>query len=813
MSSDANKIEEYELVLASLLHDVGKIKQRASGGNQSHAEIGRKFVEELSNIPGNVKEVIAELVGNHHNDAYSGINLTLLNYLKIADRKSAGHDRKDRDKEYMNENEQYMKNPFGSISKEELNEIRGCDAKARDIDGIEGILPLVNLSKFPEEFFNWPDETNSTISRNKKLTNPRGYLGQLWNNLEHDLKELKFYGGNWKQYINNVLTILEEYTRFVPSAYYYSYPTVSLYDHLKLTAALSLCLYRNGDRDQSFLLIGAEFQGIQNYIFRKLKSEGSDEGMARRLRGRSFSVYLLTELVSLHILRELDLYRFNIVSTVGGKFWIIAPYSIENEQKLAKLRNDIETYFLKEHRGLGIALAWNKFSIEDLLEEDEGKKLGKEFRKLTGPVIRKIEARKNKIGNEIINEENYDNVFFPDRGSEIENNDICEACGIRLIKLTENNKDRCDICNNEENIGRMLVKSNELIVTSVEAQSKANFVAKFGDTVYYSTIIDEQNEFIDQKEIIERIWINKYSRKIFDSGDYGTCIVHNSNYAPRSEMNEFSVKTFEELAISEVKKDKYLPLALLKMDLDDNAILFASPYENFTISKYATQSFFTNYIFSEFLDRVAKKNDIYIVYSGGDDVVAIGKITRMFKFVSDFRTMVSELSLDRLSISAGMVTFNRNVPPRIVLEAAEENLKKSKSVNCTKYTRNKNSITLFDRILSWDDYFNMEELGNVLSEKVIDKKLSNQFLYYLLVLDYKNPYLTENFVPGKEITIPDPHVYYYLSRNYYKNEKDEDKRKKAIYELMEKIINKNIYKHIRVAINMAAYEYRDKGGD
>ncbi len=181
--------------------------------------------------------------------------------------------------------------------------------------------------------------------------------------------------------------------------------------------------------------------------------------------------------------------------------------------------------------------------------------------------------------------------------------------------------------------------------------------------------------------------------------------------------------------------------------------------------------------------------------------------------MGEFRKMISAFTSNRLSISAGLTTFNRKMPPRLVIEMAEENLEKSKSVDCKKDGTFKNSITLFDRTMGWNEYFEMEMLGETLADEINSDNLAKEFLYHLIELDERNPYLKENFVRGKEIVVPDPHVYYYLNRNYSKRTEDKSQRDKEINELMEKIISKKNYKHIRVAANIAAYITKDLRGD
>ena len=115
---------------------------------------------------------------------------------------------------------------------------------------------------------------------------------------------------------------------------------ISLWEHSALAAAIAACLWQycqdhagylnrisencvspSEDGEKPFRLIVGDFSGIQQYIFELAKSKKA----ARRLKGRSFLVQMISEDIKRHILKELGLPPLNAIISAGGKFIILAP--------------------------------------------------------------------------------------------------------------------------------------------------------------------------------------------------------------------------------------------------------------------------------------------------------------------------------------------------------------------------------------------------------------------------------------------------------------------------------------------------------
>ena len=114
-----------------------------------------------------------------------------------------------------------------------------------------------------------------------------------------------------------------------------------LYDFLRTTAAIADCIAREelceADIDAQLMddppeqdlciLLKGDISGIQSFLYQVLS-----DGAARQLRGRSFYLQLLTEVIAHWVLRQLGLPIVNLLLASGGHFYILAPYTKASEK-------------------------------------------------------------------------------------------------------------------------------------------------------------------------------------------------------------------------------------------------------------------------------------------------------------------------------------------------------------------------------------------------------------------------------------------------------------------------------------------------
>jgi CRISPR-associated protein Csm1 len=169
-----------------------------------------------------------------------------------------------------------------------------------------------------------------------------------------------------------ILALLEKYTSFIPSATPWeeaderTVPDVSLYDHLRVTAAIAACLDKQllpdaleqawqqpkAYTEPILLLVKGDLSGIQDFLY--LTGRG---GVASGLKGRSAFLQLLTEAIADFVLRQLELPPVCLLLASGGHFYLLAPYN--QAATLEGLRTTISQKLLRAFQGdLRMLLEW-----------------------------------------------------------------------------------------------------------------------------------------------------------------------------------------------------------------------------------------------------------------------------------------------------------------------------------------------------------------------------------------------------------------------------------------------------------------------
>ena len=126
--------------------------------------------------------------------------------------------------------------------------------------------------------------------------------------------------------IESLLKLIEKTLCYVPSSTSTSeVADISLFNHSKVTAMLSGCMYyyfnennitdykeakfnENFRNEETYMVVSGELSGIQNFIYTI-----SSKGALKTLRGRSFYLEFFTEHVIDEILSECELSRVNIL--------------------------------------------------------------------------------------------------------------------------------------------------------------------------------------------------------------------------------------------------------------------------------------------------------------------------------------------------------------------------------------------------------------------------------------------------------------------------------------------------------------------
>ena len=502
------------LYLTALLHDIGKFSQRADpkGITQSdfipdrirdmissfcprkqdqnkhthlHSLYTAAFIENFQQtfqkfISANYSQIqdldtFIKLAASHH-DPHSYFE----RLIQKADHYSSGSDRTEKE----------------GITEEQEAKGKGAFKNTRMVSIFEGIFQEKPHYQYrlPVNTINF--ERNSYFPQTEYEANPD--YKTLWDRFESDVALIS--SNNPRIYAETLLQVLQKYTVNVPSSTIHL-PDVSLYDHLKTTAAFTVCLYdfmKAEDKqtidknDSPVLLIGGDLSGIQKFIYDIISKYA-----AKNLKGRSFYLELLVNSVIKQILHELDLYQANIVYASGGGFYLLAPNTQEIKEKLENLEQTISRKIFKSHgESLYLAIDWEPNTEKQILN--------KEIDSRWKILIEKVNQKKRqKYRYDLIDK--YDEFFTPSGvGAEqardaITGEEILEKDSWEYLEKGEDTKIK-ELTNDQIMLGKTLKNAVYWLTTDTKIKElKAFDPAYLG--VYHYLLTREELKQIDWNQI------------------------------------------------------------------------------------------------------------------------------------------------------------------------------------------------------------------------------------------------------------------------------------------------------------------------
>jgi CRISPR-associated protein Csm1 len=595
--------------------------------------------------------------------------------------------------------------------------------------------------------------------------------------MKHDYEGLhREFGNSFRNFqpkdfnslFNGYLSLFEEFFWCVPSDTRDKYNDVSLYDHLSTSSAIAACLYHFhagslnekdiiNDSVNKFILVAGDLSGIQKFIFEIGAS--NPKKLSKILRGRSFYLSLLTEVASIKILRRLDLPISCRIMNAGGRFVLIVPNTPLAKEEVFKLKREIDTWFYQRFLGklslniaYGITLSGEDFSSEKFSQKY--KALGHE-----------VELSKGKRFLDIVmNNEGMIDGAMQKAFTSLQAKGVCEFCKIYPMDSGEK---RCQMCTDSEKLGDELVSQPFLYFYYGEGKGEfdlmgysLSFKSRGDDWILLEKIGDEES---NKNEGFIRRYISNYIPEKKDSlidlnnehPDEGNTLCRYCGSPCKLEKNDkegipprrqlvSKYLTFQCISASTVRNNEGIGvdhLAVIKADVDDLGFIFSKGLgEAFSISRYASLSRMLNYFFTGWLIQEIKEHFpmTYTVYAGGDDLLLIAPwedaLMLGHQIGMKFESFVGGNA--NITISMGINLMRPGSPVKLATKGAEENLEKSKESD------GKNSITVFNTIVKWDEFPGLEKfmsaLNNAFNEE--DAKVNASFLYRLL--KYHEMYLS-----------------------------------------------------------------------
>lgn len=785
-----------EIYLTGLLHDIGKFIERTKNQTISeqfkdakygHPKYSAQFIYNLrkeNNFFSNFTDGMINAILYHHEP--KNIDQKIL---QLADCLSAKEREKDESTEI------YFKTPlksiFSTIFKED-NEITK-----------EFTYPLKELG-FDSIF---PDTDNDVNQHNYREV------------VKHFREEICKIEDEEQLYF-----LLQKYLWSVPAQTWRYNADISLFDHSKTTAAISICLYdqykdgkltekdmRSNSNKEQFVLLNGDLSGIQDFIYNI-----PTKGASKSLKGRSVYISLISDVTVQYIIDSLSLKNSNILYNGGGNFYILAPQS--KESKIQEIIKEINKILLEVHHGdIYYAIDYITLTPADF----------NDFSIVWDQVKRKVEEKKTKKWSELSLKDNYNIIFGPvDEGTK--EKEHCSICGlssekIEIISDDEGDISLCEMCKSFINLTNHLKKAGFISIDKIKNNYNMEYkYNSFFNKLGYCVNLKEEltNEDKDKTYVLDSTNFLKNNCRGFKFGAYNLPLEEDGKQI-----------TFEGLAKKSFNNDLGdKKIGILKLDVDNLGAIFSKGLEenNRSISRMATLSRMMEMYFQGYINKVIKNYDwedkIYVVFSGGDDTYIVGAWNAVLEFTKVFYDKFREYTCNNkyITFSASIGVFKYNYPIARSSHLMENNLKgvKNKNNSNDNILPIKNKVSLFGEIFNWYEFERIKKIKDILFDLVVNKEFGHGLLHkvqkstvgFKAVLNQSKSGIVDNIKMWR--------LAYYLRevRNDYKDTAEEliDEYKNiVVYNLMEKSKDERINNImiIPAAVKWAELATRDFKGD
>ncbi len=680
------------LLIAALLHDIGKVAQRAdalggynkimalldkigdiapgSSGKWSYVHVGWTFQwlenyqtlwERLEIKESSEKETLYRIAARHHRGDVKDL---LTKILIHADHISSGMQRVE--------------------TESEADEVYGINFRpssdAYPFQYMPMLSPFAVIEKSPEKFFQLPlkplDITTSGFPEElEKAENLASKYKTLWEAFETDFKHLAKEvrsPDDFDAFYNTLLHLLFKYTWAVPSSTYGTVPTISLYHHLKTTAAIALALYDWCQENPAerfslikensleaiaqyrpFLLVMGDLSGIQAFIYNIYQSKAKSA-----LKGRSFYLQLLTHVIAYELLKEVNGYPVQILSMAGGKFYLLLPNTKEVIEKLKAYRKHLQEWLWKRHKNtLYVSIDWIPFGfytegkrrLITLEEEDKGR-LGTNkptLAHLWELVRKRLHTQKHRRWSDLL-QQNFNEFFVcSEEGGRLGAKQVCAVTGsFAPEKDMEVLNDVFVLKSVYEQItlGKALRKANYILFTQYELKSIAKGDAKMKIHNTWVIVCEQLPETIPENTFVFKINHTDFLPSSFSSKvSYGFLLYGGNKHALYAvDSASYRLASFEEIALID-EMDCVFPtdkiednqtnekseeqkwtisnrddlettyLAVLRCDVDNLGKLFSEriPPEHQSFAFFSTLSFLLEWFFAGYINTFQNQNAWY----------------------------------------------------------------------------------------------------------------------------------------------------------------------------------------------------------
>ncbi|MCC5917274.1 MAG: type III-A CRISPR-associated protein Cas10/Csm1 [Cryomorphaceae bacterium] len=744
----------------------------------------------------------------------------------------------------------------------------GIDRTQKETEAIEGRyfknVPLLSIfsqlnGKDKRDFYT-PMKAQNPADKNAVFPvideNDALNYANLWESFVEEIELIPVADDPSPQALNSYLDtlhfVLKKYTSAIPaSTFKKDIPCVCLYDHLRITAAIAHSLFiwseeksfenafkvndnnklsLKTSEDLPLLLACVDLSGIQKFIY-----DIAGNKAAKSLKGRSFYLQLLIDSVLDSIISDNELHTGHVVYSSGGKAYILLPNTKKTKESISILHREISKALKAEQEeNLYVCLDYVAFAYDNNYKIrfdwdgkiEETNNLGEVWRFLAEKTGRQKMRR-----YESLIYESFDEFFTPKQVDE--KGKVCSVTGLNLlesdaIELSDDVMVSKSIYN-QILLGQELKDADYLIsfkggkVPPSLKKSRHLQPLKLGVNKYLfdkRQLTRDNDEFrlitsFDQcrvQMINETSFsgINNLKGKL---ASYGYLFYGGNHQARNKDESE---KTYEELA----GNSNFQRLGVLRMDIDNLGDIFINriPENQRNIATYATLSAQLDLFFSGYINSIRNsdtfKSWVNIIYSGGDDLFAVGRWDKIILFACEVRNRFVEFvgGRDDITLSGGIAMIGAKYP--IAKGADEAGIAEAKAKQYIFQNANpfptKNAINVFEINLQWSA---LEKALEMKEEFVSlhEKQLLSSGFFQMLMRYYlrRKQELTKSEKPNLSYVW---NTAYFLKRYAQRNKNDEELHR-MIEKLQTNIIenvseNSDYWDVLAVAARWAELELR-----
>jgi CRISPR-associated protein Csm1 len=570
------------------------------------------------------------------------------------------------------------------------------------------------------------------------------------------------------------LSLLRTYAWCVPAAAYADEPDVSLADHLQVTGALAACLWdlpedalarleADSSRDEPVaLLAGGDVSGIQRFLYTI-----SSSGAAKSLRGRSAYLSLLCDAVAEYVRRGLELPPSNVLYSSGGHFYLLAPLSAVDQ--LPRLREEVTRVLLDFFGGdVAVVLEAIELLASDLKVDRNLPRspLGERWRELGG----KLRAAKQTLLREVARAD-PGKVFGPFGvgGPEV----FCVVChsepdqpqGLKdrglsrpVPDVAEEAERKCSLCESFEELSRRIARAEYLVLRRVEPRTR-------GELKWHSVLTALGVELWLDKEdaLMERHRDGDWVLRLNDLSlaavrlPTGAVPVVASRFLPNFTpfQDDGAIREMADLAQS---SDGAPYFGALRMDVDNLGRLFSEGLGGrLSLSRLATLSRSLSTFFEGYLNRICEELDpghahLYLLYSGGDDLLAVGSWDKIVSLAERVREEFRRYTCHNpaLTLSGGTSLHHEKFPLYQAAELAGGLLEAAKAWE--RDGRTKDAFNLWGQRLEWDALAWARQWHDSLTDWLDHDKVRRAFVFKLARIASMHDEIQNEFSRRRDLT-------------------------------------------------------------